>query len=221
MKYSKADEIIFTYIVKGLVKLNKNPNYIKKFLEENKLCNKTTLKHFDQLTWQFLKMQWHNVYGWFETFSNLSLHTEIMLSSEETNTINPDSTSQGKKENHTIKIPYIEKLQLDDMVLNQDVNIEVSPNDAATLLKNISSFQSKLNEIITSVNTIVELINGETGRTPLITAANDDYKKNKIAYGENGGQMILINMAALQSKINEVAKSIIDINHILTSTKSD
>lgn len=226
MKYSKTDEIILTYIVNGLIKLNKDPDYIEKFLEDNNLCKKTTLKHFHQLTWELLKIEWQTAYGWLEVLNGLSLNHENISYEKEVNIINSDIPSQDKKESLIIihknkKIPYIEKFQLNKILLNEDMNIEISPNDAATLLKIMSSLQSKLNEIIKSINSIVELINGETRKAPLPTSIENTNKNEEVAFSENHAQVILINMEAIQSKFNEIVRTIRTIEHTLDSNESN
>ncbi|WP_186430049.1 hypothetical protein [Clostridium sp. BSD9I1] len=226
MKYTKTDEIIFTYIVNGLIKLSKDPDYIKKFLEDNNLCKKATLKHFHQLTWELLKTEWQAAYGWLEVLNSLSLNHENISYEEEVNIINSDIPSQDKKESLIIihknkKIPYIEKFQLNKILLNEDINIEISPNDAATLLKIMGSLQSKLNEVIKSINSIAELINGETRKAPLPTSIENANKNEEIAFSENSAQVILINMEAIQSKFNEIVRTIRSIEHILDSNESN
>lgn len=226
MKYSKTDEIIFTYIVNGLVKLNKDPDYIKKLLEDSRLCSKKTLKSFNQLTWHLLKIEWKATDGWIEAFGNLGLNLENITNKKEINNINSNTSSQDKKENLIIiqknkKIPYIEKFQLNKVVLNNDMNIEISPNDAATLLKIMGSLQSKLNEIIKSINSIAELMNGETRESPLPDLIENTDKNENIAFSQNTDQVILINMEAIQSKFNEIVRTVRTIEHTLAPNESD
>lgn len=226
MKYSKADEIIFTYIVNGLVKLNKNPDYIKKLLADNKLCSKKVLKSFDQLTWHLLKIEWKATDGWIESFGNLGSTLQSIINEKEVNNITSNTSSQDKKENLILvqknkKIPYIEKFQLDKIVLNKDINIEISPNDAATLLKIMGSLQSKLNEIIKSINSIAELMNGETRESYLLDDIANNSKDEGLAFSKNADQVILINIEAIQSKFNEVVRAIRKIEKLLVSTESD
>lgn len=166
MNYTKGTELIFKYIVKDFIDSKMTKNEIIELLISSKLCSKTITNQFDKLAYEILKTTWTSQ-GYFVTESKFNLDNVSNLENNNSAKLNENSSETLKNTSlsmeafksmlrsnfHSLKI---DKLELAYTVQDKAGDIQVSPNDALTLLKNMALIQSKINEIAKAINKIAK-----------------------------------------------------------------
>lgn len=156
-------------IIKSMIDEKKTPKFIIKELKNFKLHN-YSLKQFKKDVATNLYKKWNEEHNAWETIQNQQLNffsqnieyfdqIEKPIVKKENSPL--PSNEKVLKLNPNVKIPEINKLQLACTILDDNEKIEVSPNDAETLLKNMAAIESKMNEIVKAVNKIGEAINSK------------------------------------------------------------
>lgn len=165
-----VDDKLKVFIIDFLISENKSLNYITETLKRYGLTVRNSSSILEDFINQYFSLAWDSQNKSWIHFSGLRLNLDaprdirkfidLIHNKDKLLSYNDYVPYKSIRIPVGIEIPEIGMLETAVSILTEEKDVNLNGNDAATLLKKISTIESKLNEIARAINKISKIITG-------------------------------------------------------------